>query len=700
MKRQRALCIAVLALASYFAPLHSEELADSAVGSPPRGSLRITAVGDVNRGLATPVDLDADDAFLPSVLTTLSELSGYNIVTGPEVNRQQRISIHIKNTPVQEAINLVVRAAGLGYEIVGNSFLVTASENLEKEVGISSYLIELQYAKAAELKELFKNLTENIEVIESHNALLISTSPKVISEIRGVVERIDVPSKQVILQTRVVEVQVDRVKELGIDWEKLSKITTIIAERPSHPTLGSVGYPDAVDKSATDLGDLPGEHTWEKIDGLKNIGKFDRQLTAFDITLDFLLKTNSARLLTDAKLTTTNNRTASIHIGEIIPIVISADENPRIEREEVGVKVEITPQINDDGLITATVQPEVSTIVEMIRGEIPRRKIRTAATTVLVRDRQKIVIAGLLNTESSGEVHAVPWLGETPFVGRLFQHLREQQKTTDLIIEITPYILDNEDPLAQMYRDSVIDEEDPIEKYEELRKADELRRRAIADTGRITGPTHLALMPLADAVAPGHFSVGAHELSVGLNNGFQVTFCPWQTIGRTFLALKYGIAPRVAVAVGAHRGNYWSEDKYEESFDGGKTRLGIYGTVAVVDARVFRWHVSLDGQFGERNSVGAATGLSLHFGDIMALMAELTDSYTPATGEQRALWDPWVTGAVRLRVPWFKRLSIDAGVSMQADWYFVDPISKHYDDYTPMVYADIAYSGIFRERAR
>jgi type II secretory pathway component GspD/PulD (secretin) len=694
------LCRAALTVAVSFAPLLSQEAAGS--GTPPDtgGALRITAVGDANRGLATPVDLDADDAFLPSVLTTLSELSGYNIVTGPEVNRQQRISIHIKNTPVQEAINLVVRAAGLSYEIVGNSFLVTASENLEKEVGISSYLIELQYAKAKELKDLFANLTENIEVIESHNALLISTSPKVISEIRGVVERIDVPSKQVILQTRVVEVQVDRVKELGVDWEKLSKITTIIAERPSDPVLGSVGYPEAIDKSATDLGVLPGEHTWEKIDGLENVGKFDRQLTAFDITLDFLLKTNSAKLLTDAKLTTTNNRTASIHIGEIIPIIITANENPRIEREEIGVKVQITPQINDDGLITATVKPEVSTIVEMINGEIPRRKVRTAQTTVLVRDRQKIVIAGLLNAETSSDVHAVPWLGETPFVGRLFQHLREQNRTTDLIIEITPYILDNDDPLAQMHRDSIIDRQDPIDKYEELHKADSLRRQVIADTGRITGPTHLALMPLAGVVAPGHFSVGAHEVSVGLNNGFQFTFCPWQTIGRTFVSLKYGIAPRVAVAVGAHRGNYWSEEKYEESFDGGKNRLGIYGTVAIVDSRVLRWHVGLDGQFGERNSIGAATGLSLHFGEVMALMAEFTDSYTPATGEERALWDPWITGAVRLRVPWFKRLSIDAGVSMQADWYFVDPISKHPDDYTPMVYADIAYSGIFKERTR
>ena len=82
----------------------------------------VMAQGD--DALQRPVTIDADDAFLPSVLSILAAESGFNIVTGPQVNQEERISIHLKDTPIEQAMNLVVRAAGLSYEIVGKSFLV------------------------------------------------------------------------------------------------------------------------------------------------------------------------------------------------------------------------------------------------------------------------------------------------------------------------------------------------------------------------------------------------------------------------------------------------------------------------------------------------------------------------------------------------------------------------------------------------
>jgi type II secretory pathway component HofQ len=99
----------------------SATVTKGATSSSPAGKVTLTATGEIH-GLQTPVTLDADDAYLPKVLAALAERSGFNVVAGPEVNKEQRISIHLKNTPVEEAINLVVRAAGLSYEIVGNSF--------------------------------------------------------------------------------------------------------------------------------------------------------------------------------------------------------------------------------------------------------------------------------------------------------------------------------------------------------------------------------------------------------------------------------------------------------------------------------------------------------------------------------------------------------------------------------------------------
>ena len=89
------------------------------------------------------VTIDADDAFLPSVLAILAERSGYNIVTGPGVNKEERISVHLRDVPIEQAMNLVIRAAGLSYEIVGRSFLVAPSRALKEQVGLTSYVIDL-----------------------------------------------------------------------------------------------------------------------------------------------------------------------------------------------------------------------------------------------------------------------------------------------------------------------------------------------------------------------------------------------------------------------------------------------------------------------------------------------------------------------------------------------------------------------------
>ena len=91
------------------------------------------------------VTVHAEDAHLPSILAILAKESGYNIVTDPNVNRQEKISIHLDDVPIEQAINLVVRAVGLSYEVVGNSFLIADPKKLKEEVGVSSFVIELKY---------------------------------------------------------------------------------------------------------------------------------------------------------------------------------------------------------------------------------------------------------------------------------------------------------------------------------------------------------------------------------------------------------------------------------------------------------------------------------------------------------------------------------------------------------------------------
>ena len=390
------------------------------------------------------VTIHAEDAYLPGILTVLAKESGYNIVTDPSVNTQDKISIHLDDVPIEEAINLVVRAVGLGYEIVGNSFLIADPKKLDKEVGITPHIIELKYADALEVKELLSDLSKQIQVDVSGNKLLINTSPRKIAEIKKVIEGIDVPAIQVLLETRLIEVALDIDKKLGIDWSKLAKYTNILAENAEALTGGS----GSVVPDPGALGTLPATAPFNRLNEDNLIpGKFSRQMTAFDITLDFLIKDNKADILADSKLVTLNGREATIKMVDIVPYILSSGGvggQVQVQREEVGIKLTVLPSVNMDGDITVKVETEVASIFEFIGPDrnIPRVKSRSSTTTIRVKDGESIIIGGLISKDRKNTVYKVPFLHKIPWIGKkLFTSTDLVDRKTDLIIQITPSVL-------------------------------------------------------------------------------------------------------------------------------------------------------------------------------------------------------------------------------------------------------------------
>ncbi|MBC8213510.1 MAG: secretin and TonB N-terminal domain-containing protein [Candidatus Marinimicrobia bacterium] len=404
------------------------------------------------------VTIHAEDSHIPLILSILAEESGYNIVTGPGVNTEEKLTLHLEDVPVDQAINLVVRAAGLSYEIVGNSILVAKHSKLREEVGITSHVITLQYANAMEVKELLVNISEQIEVDKSGNKLLIHASPKKIAEIKEIIENVDVPATQIMLEARLIEVSVSDEEKLGIDWAKLASLTTIIAENAIPPNSGwgslvpGLGITDNGDGTFSQefdpmtTGQIPSELYFQRIDPSAQIG-FSRQLTAFDLTLDFLLKNNKAKVLTNSQIVTLNGREANISMVDVVPYILSSGGvggQVQVQREEVGIKLNILPTVNSDGHITTTVTPEVSSIYDFIGPDrnIPWVKKRTSTTTIRVKDGHSIIIAGLLGADNKFVENKFPLLWRIPWLGKkLFTHTVEIENKTDLIIQITPTIV-------------------------------------------------------------------------------------------------------------------------------------------------------------------------------------------------------------------------------------------------------------------
>ena len=398
----------------------------------------------------TLITIHAEDAFLPSILSILARESGYNIVTDPNVNRQDKVSIHLDEVPIEQAINLVVRAVGLSYEVVGNSFLVADPKKLKEEVGVTSYVITLKYASAEDVKELLQDISEQVQVDIPGNKLLINASPKKIAEIIKVVESIDVPAIQIMLETRLIEVAADVEEQMGIDWSKISSYKTILAENGNPLTDGG----GSVVPEEQTSGSVPVTMPFDRINGLLQKDKtgfipkyFSRQLTAFDLTLDLLQKNNQAEVLADSRLTTINGLEASIKLVDIVPYILSSGGvggQVQVQREEVGIKLNILPTVNTDGYITVKVQPEVSTIFEFIGPDqnIPRVKSRTSSSTIRVKDGESIVIGGLLSNDKKQTTYKFPYLHRIPWLGKkLFTSQGVIDRKTDLIIQITPKIV-------------------------------------------------------------------------------------------------------------------------------------------------------------------------------------------------------------------------------------------------------------------
>ncbi len=376
-----------------------------------------------NPGLDAPITLWAKDASLSEVLKVLSERSNMNFVAGEGVHRE-KITIILNKTPLDEAINLLVRAAGLAYEIIGNSVLIAEPGKLKDEVGQSGYVIELKYASADEVAEMLGDLTKNIKVDRGGNRLICYTSPRVINEIERVVKSVDKPNMLVLLDTRVIEVSMDDLDEIGINWASMSPVQSGVSRAESPITEAF--------KAAN----------W--------------QLMAMEmnVALDALVQQGDAQLLMNSKLTTTNNRPANLHIGEIIPYTIqsfnlgsSGGANYEIQKEEVGVKINMLPHINEDNQITLTLEPEISSIIgwKGPNNDIPLVRVRTTKTTIRVEDKQTIFIAGLIAEEKSEEIQKFPLLGDIPLIGLLFQHKKEVIQKKNLIIEVTPRIIYNPD---------------------------------------------------------------------------------------------------------------------------------------------------------------------------------------------------------------------------------------------------------------
>jgi len=269
--------------------------------------LGIAALSAQTSALRKPVTLNSVDEPLSSVLSTLARLSGTNIVLATDQSagtekEQKRVTVSIKDVPVETAVSLVAKSAGLSYKIYGdNTFLVGTQQNIAESSGHRSNIIYLKNLDAAKVSEALANSEVSVVPLEGQNAIMVYGNTDTFESVRDLVQTIDIAQKQIEIRVRLIEISLTDAKKFGIDWSRLNHLTTVLAEDPVNAEGTGLPYNFSDSEgylpygNPTDFEILPDQQYFQRINGFNDIGHFSRQLTAFDITIDWLLENNAAK---------------------------------------------------------------------------------------------------------------------------------------------------------------------------------------------------------------------------------------------------------------------------------------------------------------------------------------------------------------------------------------------------------------------
>ncbi|MCP3999810.1 MAG: type II secretion system secretin GspD [Gammaproteobacteria bacterium] len=281
---------------------------------------------------------------------------------------------------------------------------------------------------------------------EQTNALVITAPPKTMRAMMGVIDKIDIRRAQVLVEAIIVEVSAQKTAELGITWAVYNQGTIAAATNFPNVTPGIVGLAGVIDESV------------EKVAGALasganfGIGSVSDSGTSFVGLIQALEADADTNIMATPTLVTMDNEEAEINVGQEVPFVTgsysntgSADGsvNPfqTVEREQVGLTLKITPQINEGDAILLEIDQEVSSLASSTAAVDLITNNRTITTSVIVDDAGTLVLGGLIQDEMRDVEQRVPILGSLPLIGALFRATRTEVVKTNLMIFIKPTIL-------------------------------------------------------------------------------------------------------------------------------------------------------------------------------------------------------------------------------------------------------------------
>ncbi len=374
------------------------------------------------------VTLNVENANVKDVLRALAQIAGANIVLSKDVNGTVTLSLY--KVPWRTALGIVTEAAGLSYQEKDGIITITSKaeyETIKSLAKLQTIVVSLKYAKAKEVQGILeKKLSErgSLEIDQRTNSIIVTDLPDVIKDIKNLIKMVDVPNKQVMISARIVEVDYDAAKQLGINW-----------------SIGNVL--DTLAKTRAGVSVIAGG---EGESGL--LIKFGKVLPTYDINavLNQLESESKANILSEPKIMVEDNQKAMISSGKMIPVIMRDQAgNPVVTFYDATLKLSVTPHISPNNEITMELEPQVGDIAGILQGSSsPIISLQRAHTVLRVKDGQTVVIGGVLKTRSTVGHQGVPFISKLPVIGSLFGSRATSTEKKEILIFVTPRIVANE----------------------------------------------------------------------------------------------------------------------------------------------------------------------------------------------------------------------------------------------------------------
>ena len=303
-----------------------------------------------------------------------------------------------------------------------------------------------------------KNKTTNIAFHRETNALIISAQPDILKSLKSVISKLDIRRAQVLVEALIVEVSDRLARDLGVqflfagDGEK-SPVATQRFGTPNPDLIATIGS-EALDDDSLES---RAANSLLGMEGLAaGVARYRADGESFAAILNLIALDSDSNVLSTPSIMTMDNEEASIIVGQEIPITTGetlsgANSNPfrSVTRQEVGVKLQVRPQINEGNAVKMYINQEVSSIYGPL-GEMSTDLItnkRNIVTTVLVEDGETIVLGGLIDDDVQESVKKVPFLGDIPLLGRLFRSTSTSRSKRNLMVFLRPTIVRNSEDI-------------------------------------------------------------------------------------------------------------------------------------------------------------------------------------------------------------------------------------------------------------